>query len=166
MTLLEITRNLENIAAGQINVRTVADGDIYEFLGGSPSTVYSVFFLTHTNSRSDESYDYFTFTLFYVDRLTDDYANRLQVQSIGRSIIDRVIRTFCEEYDIDIPDMTNINYIPFTEKFLDLTCGMYCTVTFQIPKDLICDDTDIPTIEITDNGTYTIGGYKVVIDVE
>ena len=166
MTLLEVINNLKSIASQQPNIRTVTEGDVYDVMNTNPSVTYDVFHLTQQTHQEDEDYDYYRFNLFYISRLVDDYNNRLQIQSIGKSVISRVITTFCEMYDIDFPDSTQLTYVAFTEKFTDLCAGVYCNVIFQIPKELICDDTDIPTIEITDNGTYTIGGYKVVIDVD
>ena len=168
MTLYEIISNLEQIALTQPNVRTADNGDIYDYMNANPSITYSVFFITHTNSRADEEYDYYTMNLFYIDRLTDDYNNRLQVQSIGRSVLDNIVRIFCDRYDVDYPSETNILFTPFTERFSDLTAGQYCTLTLAIPKTLICGDEgdNLPTIEINDNGSYIFGGYKIVVDVE
>lgn len=167
MTLVEIINNLQQIALTQPNVRTVTEGDIYQVMNENPSVVYDVFHLTQQTHAEDEDFDYYRFNLFYVSRLVDDYDNRLQIQSIGKSVLSNIIRIFCERFEIDFPDNMNLTYVSFQEKFCDLTAGVYCNVVFQIPKNLICGDGDeLPTIEITENGTYIFGGYKIKINVE
>ena len=166
MTLFEVIQKLKDIALQQPNVRSVSDGDIYETLNANPSSVYSIFHITQQTHREDEDYDYWGFNLFYVDRLTDDYQNRLKIQSIGKSVLSNVVRIFCEQNDIDFPDETQISFNSFTEKFVDLTAGMYCNLTLTIPKNLICgDEYEAPIIEIDKNGTYYIGGYKVKVEI-
>ena len=167
MTLIEVIDNLKQIALTQPNVRTVLEGDIYNNLNSNPSVVYSVINITQQTIREDEDNDYYTFNIFYVDRLTDDYNNKLQIQSIGKSVLSNIIRIFCDRFDIDFPDQMNIVFNSFQEKFCDLAAGQYCTLTLTIPKDLICGDGDeLPTIEITENGTYIFGGYKIKINIQ
>lgn len=166
MTLLEVVTNLKNIASGQPNVRTVTEGDVYDVMNTNPSVVYDVFHLTQQTHQEDEDYDYYRFNMFYISRLVDDYDNRLQIQSIGKSVISRVISTFCDEYDLEYPDNTQLTYVSFTEKFTDLCAGVYCNVVFQIPKDLICGEEAEPEVEITSNGYYYINGTKIKVEVE
>lgn len=167
MTLIEIVQKLKDIALTQPNVRTATEGDVYETMNANPASIYDVFHITQGQHREDEDNDFYVFNLFYISRLTDDYNNRLQTQSIGKSVLSNIIRLFCEELDIDFPDETQLTFNSFTEKFVDLCSGVYCNVTFTLPKDLICGDGDeLPTIEITENGTYIFGGYKIKINVE
>lgn len=166
MTLLEVVTNLKNIASSQPNVRTVTEGDVYDVMNTNPSVVYDVFHLTQQTHQEDEDYDYYRFNLFYISRLVDDYDNRLQIQSIGKSVISRVINTFCDEYDLEYPDNTQLTYVSFTEKFTDLCAGVYCNVVLQIPKDLVCEDSEVPTVEITSNGYYYINNTKIKVDVQ
>jgi len=167
MTLIEVIERLKDIALQMPNVRTALEGDVYD-LNENPSVVYDVFNITQGQHREGEEYDYYVFNLFYISRLVDDYDNRLQIQSIGKSVLSNIIRVFCEQVDIDFPDDTQLTFNTFTEKFADLCAGAYCNVTFTIPKDLICgDDGDnLPEITITDNGSYIFGGYKIIVDVE
>ena len=167
MSLYEVVERLKTIALTQPNIRTALEGDIYN-LNTNPSVVYDVFNLTQGQHRESEDYDFYVFNLFYVSRLTDEYNNRLQIQSIGKSVLSNIIRLFCEQTDIDFPDDTQLTFNTFTEKFVDICGGVYCNVTLTIPKDLICDDEgdNLPVINITENGSYVFGGYKIVIDVE
>lgn len=139
MTLLETVTTLKRIALSQPNIKSAGEGSIYDFMNSNPSVRYSVFFITQTAHRQDENFDYYGFTLFYVDRLVDDLdSNRLQIQSVGKDCLHNIILTFCESQDAGY---TTITYQPFTENtFVDLCAGIYATVELAIPLDAICEE--------------------------
>ena len=78
MTLYEIIRRIEATAAKQPAVNMIVENDIFK-LNACADARYGVFAWTqgaHTAStESDERR--FQFSLFYVDRLTDDGGNQL-----------------------------------------------------------------------------------------
>lgn len=136
MTLYKVIEKLNEIALRQPNVRTAKEGNIYEALNANPSIKYGVFFVTQGTHTEDETWDHYTFTLFYVDRLENDMdVNRLQVQSIGKELLSNIIRTFEEEVDCEY-DI--ISYTTFTQRFADECAGAYAQITFDIPKDNYC----------------------------
>lgn len=138
MTLYEIVDILKKIALDQPNIRSASDGSVYDKMNTNPSVQYDVFHISQTNHQEDFETDYYGLQLFYISRLEDSLEdNRLQIQSIGKEILGNVIRTFCENFAIDYPTIT---YIPFTQKFNDLTAGVYCNVRLEVPKDLVCAD--------------------------
>ena len=169
MTLYETIDLLKKIALKHPNIGSASEGNIYEYMNANPSVKYGVFFITQGTHSQDEMFNHFEFTLFYVDRLVDDMEeNRLQIQSIGKEILSNILTFFCEEFDAECE---NITYQPFTQKFLDLTAGIYSTITIDVPKDVICpeeywkEDWVVPVTVIrnqdkrvvfTENGTYTI----------
>ena len=169
MTLYETIDWLKKIALKHPNIGSASEGNIYEYMNANPSVKYGVFFITQGTHSQDEMFNHFEFTLFYVDRLVDDMEeNRLQIQSIGKEILSNIITFFCEEFDAECD---NITYQPFTQKFTDLTAGVYATITIDMPKDVICpeeywkEDWVAPVTVIrnqdkrvvfTENGTYTI----------
>ena len=169
MTLYETIDLLKKIALKHPNIGSASEGNIYEYMNANPSVKYGVFFITQGTHSQDEMFNHFEFTLFYVDRLVDDMEeNRLQIQSIGKEILSNILTFFCEEFDAECD---NITYQPFTQKFVDMTAGIYSTITIDIPKDVICpeeywkEDWKTPVIVIrnqdkrvvfTENGTYTI----------
>ena len=183
MTLQELIKTLQQIALTQPNVRTATDGDIYEVMNANPSIRYGVFHITQNTHQSYEDRDVYGLNLFYVDRNEDDDANTLQIQSIGKSVIDNIIRTFIEDFDGDFPTIT---YTPFTQRFKDNTAGVFAGINMEVYKDWICPDTygefitdmnvvrnQNKTIKITDSGIYVVvpdEGYtglgEVVVDVE
>ncbi len=169
MTLYETIDLLKKIALKHPNIGSASEGNIYEYMNANPSVKYGVFFITQGTHSQDEMFNHFEFTLFYVDRLVDDMEeNRLQIQSIGKEILSNILTFFCEEFDAECE---NISFQPFTQKFVDMTAGIYSTITIDMPKDIICpeeywkEDWVAPVTVIrnqdkrvvfTENGTYTI----------
>lgn len=138
MTLIQVIDNLERIALSQPNIRSINEGDIYSFMNTNPSVKYGVFFITQNTHIEYEESDRYGLTLFYVDRLEDDMeSNRLRIQSHGKQVLGNIITTFCNEFDIDFPEIT---YTPFTEKFVDMTAGIYANILIDVYKDTICED--------------------------
>lgn len=138
MTLFQIIQILKKIALTQPNIKSATDGSIYDVMNTNPSVKYDVVHFSQTTHQSDEETDYYGLNIFYVSRLEDSLEdNRLQIQSIGKEILDNIIRTFCENWSIDFPTIT---YTPFTQKFNDLCAGCYCNLRLEIPKELICAD--------------------------
>lgn len=167
MTLYEIVNIFKKIALDQPNIRSTSDGSVYDSLNNNPSVKYDVFHISQTNHQDDFETDYYGLQLFYISRLEDSLEdNRLQIQSIGKEVLGNIIRTFCENFSIDYPTIT---YIPFAQKFNDLTAGQYCNVRLEVPKDLVCADDFITevipgrsiklqdvTVSITQNGLRVI----------
>lgn len=167
MTLYEIVDILKKIALNQPNIRSASDGSVYDALNNNPSVHYDVFHISQTTHQEDFETDYYGLQLFYISRLEDSLEdNRLQIQSIGKEILGNVIRTFSENFSIDYPTIT---YIPFTQRFNDLTAGVYCNVRLEVPKDLVCaDDYTAETVpgsglKLQDIGiTITENGLRVI----
>ena len=169
MTLYETIDLLKKIALKHPNIGSASEGNIYEYMNANPSVKYGVFFITQGTHSQDDMFNHFEFTLFYVDRLVDDMEeNRLQIQSIGKETLSNILTFFCEEFDAECD---NITYQPFTQKFVNMTAGIYSTITIDVPKDVICpeeywkEDWVAPVTVIrnqdkrvvfTENGTYTI----------
>ena len=138
MTLIEIVNELKAIAMTQPNVRSAAEGSVYDYMNGNPSSRYSVFFISQTTHREDDNFIYYGFNLFHINRLDSTLENnRLQEQSIAKEVLSNIIKTFCNMHDAEVEMLV---YHPFTEKFKDLTCGMYATVEFQLPLDYLCEE--------------------------
>ena len=138
MTLIEVVNDLKAIAMTQPNIRSAGEGNVYDFLNGNPSSKYSVFFISQTTHREDDNFVYYGFNLFHINRLDSTLENnRLQEQSIAKDVLSNIVKTFCNMHDAKVESLV---YHPFTEKFKDLTCGMYVTVEFQIPLDYLCEE--------------------------
>ena len=138
MTLATIIETLKMIALKHPNVNSAYEGNIYEILNANPNNKYASVVITQQSHTTDEVYDHYGFVIFYVDRLVDDMEdNRVQIQSCGKSMLGNIITFFCEEFEAECD---NITYQPFTQKFVDMTCGVYCTITIDTVKDVICPE--------------------------
>lgn len=187
MTLKQIIGTIKNLAKKHPNVNSTYEGNIYDILNANPSNKYASVVLTQTTHTQDEMFDHYGFVIFYVDRLVDDVEdNRVQIQSIGKSMLTNIVEAFCYEFDAEHNDIT---FHPFTQKFADETAGVYIDIVIDTPKDSICAErywdeqwsAPIITIKnateqihITDNGRFEVtydptnytGLEKVIIDVE
>lgn len=187
MTLGKIIDTLKMIALKHPNVNSAYEGNIYDILNSKPDNKYASVVITQQSHTTDETYDHYGFVIFYVDRLVDDLEeNRVQIQSIGKSMLGNIITAFCNEFDAECD---NISYQPFTQRFTDETAGVYCTITIDTVKDGYCaerywdESWSAPIVSIknvdmsitlTDNGHYVLdydptiytGIGKVDIDVE
>lgn len=139
MNLLQTISTLKNIASLQPNVRKVDSGDVYDIMNGNGSIEYPCVVISQNNHSEDERMWHFSFTLFYIDRLLDNLdSNMVEIQSIGQEVISNILRQFSDYADVDFP--TNVRYTPFTQKFVDLTAGMYAQFTLDTFKDNRCPD--------------------------
>lgn len=138
MTLLEIIQLIKSTALSQPNVNDAREGDIYNYLNGNPAVDYSVVFLTQQTHRESQNFVYYNFYIFYVDRLQSDLeSNRALIQSTGMRVLSNIIRIVCDNLDIEVPDVT---YVPYSQKFVDETSGVYCSVEFQLPIENVCGE--------------------------
>lgn len=136
MTLGKIIDTLKMIALKHPNVNSAYEGNIYDILNSKPDNKYASVVITQQSHTTDEIYDHYGFVIFYVDRLVDDMEeNRVQIQSIGKSMLGNIITAFCNEFEAECD---NIIYQPFTQRFTDETAGVYCTITIDIIKDAYC----------------------------
>lgn len=170
MNLFQTIDNIKNIALTQPNIRTASEGNVYSIMNTTPDIRYGVFVITQGTHRSDDVFNYFNFNFFYVDRLVDDMeSNRLQIQSIGIQMLNNILNTFADEYDIDLN--SDIQYNPFTQKFADETAGVYCTITLEVPKNS-CAESYVEKVPVKIynqkiNMTFTDNGeYKITYDKE
>lgn len=132
------------------------EGDVYEFLNSGDHRYPSVI-LTTQNVTTNDGINTIGATLFCVDRLTDDSANKLEIQSDMFDRLQHIISTL-EEKTTNLESNT---YTPFTEKFADLCAGMFVEFSLQYVGEGECDDdlTRYKEIELTKNGIYDVIGY-------
>lgn len=139
MTLRQTVKELERIALTQKNVRYVGEGDLYRDLNANPSIKYDVMYITQNQHQSVDGFDRYSFNLFYISRQEDlDAENSLQVQSVGKEVIENVVRIFCESYDADVYGTTY--WQPFVQRFQDLCVGIYAIITIEIAADTCIDE--------------------------
>lgn len=135
MTLKETIELLKNIALSQPNIRYVGDGNVYE-LNHKPDIEYGVFYITQSNTQVYENYVQYNLNLFFVDRLTDGFDNRLQVQSDGIRVIKNIVNIFEDAADCEIT--YPLNFTSFNERFTDECCGVFTTISIISDGDNNC----------------------------
>ena len=118
MTLLETIRLIERVAKGQPSVNSIVENDVFR-INEAAAVQYGVFAFTQGMHRGDTGSDFITysFTFFYVDRLTEGGTNVLEVQSVG-----------VEQY----------SFQPFTQRFVDECAGVYTSVSLTVTRNSVC----------------------------
>lgn len=135
MTLLETIRLMESIAKKQPAVNSIVENDVFR-LNECPQAKYGVFAFTqgmHTASEGDDTLRY-SFTLFYVDRLTEARGNEIEVQSVGVQTLDNILLRL-QGCGIGVGTYT---FQTFNQRFTDECAGTYCTVTLDVPREWVC----------------------------
>lgn len=134
MTLVEIINEIKRIADKQPNINYVGEGDIYS-LNSLPNIDYSVFFITQNAHNQTENTITYNFNLYYVDRLTENQDNTLDIQSAGILMLGNIINTINELID-EVELVYDIQFQPFTHKFADDCAGVYATCSFEVSNNL------------------------------
>ena len=141
----------------QPSVKMVVPNDIFR-LNATPDAEYAVFGWTqgqHTIG-ADDSYATYAFTFFYVDRLTEDKGNELEIQSVGITVLDNIIRTVVQAGVQVAGDYT---FTSFNQRFVDECAGVYCSIALRVPLDSVCED---PFFDFNDdfNDDFSHGGRE------
>lgn len=177
MKYKEIVKIIKNISLALPDVQSFYTGDVYE-VNADQSVKYSSIVLTNQEHQFDNINDRFqyNFILFYIDRLTDDEANRTDVHTAAVSALKNIVQHL-EDYNVIINDF---KFNLFRERFNDQCAGAYATLSVEV-EDNDCTDgfsfdfgqispDKLKEISITTNGTYTPDeGYyytKVSVNVQ
>ena len=181
MTLFDIIRNLQAIAAQEPSVRSVSDGDIYDALNAAVDIKYGCFHITQDTHTTNGDLDVWGLNLFYIDRLLDNNENRLSIQSAGITILENVLKRFADTFGAEY--MNNIVYTPFTQRFKDNCAGVFCKISVSTVMDNLCAEggkivlvkNQDKSIDITSNGRYNVtpdygysglGSVDINVDVQ
>jgi len=135
MTLLDLIKQLEDVALTQPQVKEIVPSDVYQ-LNERAGVMYGVFAWTQGQHVKNiyEGMTAYTFNLFYVDRLTADQKNKTEIQSVGLQVLGNILRSLS-----DYIGVSEACFQPFTERFADECAGVYCTVTLTVPDDTNCE---------------------------
>lgn len=138
MTLKQVIKAIEIIASHQPSVNMIIQNDIFR-LNACPSARYGVFGWTqgtHSSTIDNHFVDY-QFTFFYVDRLTSDKSNQIEIQSVGMETLDNIIRDL---YDRGLYNDSRYTMQTFNQKFTDECAGALCTLTISAPVGSLCSE--------------------------
>lgn len=158
MTLSETIRAIETFAAGIPSVASIVRNDIFR-LNALPNAEYAVFGWTqgqHTASVAS-SLVTFNFTFFYIDRLTSDRRNELEIQSVGIQVLDNIIRSLEMQ---SVYSETPYTFTTFNQRFIDECAGVFTNVALSVPLSDLCEET---YADFNDdfNEDFAIGDAKI-----
>lgn len=153
MTLLETIRLIESVAAAQPDVKMIVQNDIFR-LNAAPDARYGVFGWTQGIHRTDADSPFyqFAFTFFYIDRLTEDQGNQVEVQSVGVQTLHNIIRTI-DDGGIETSD---VSFQTFNQRFADECAGAFCNVTLMVPVNGSCAEHFLGDFNDDYNGDFYV----------
>ena len=144
------------------NIEFVVYGDVYE-LNHIQNVTYPAVVVTVGQHTSDlDSYNFnYRLNIFYVDRLTDDKENKIDVHANSITFINSLLKALDDEYIISDYEIYNFN-----ERFNDVCAGAYVGCRIQMPISECYDFPDggvpmpeiisnLEDIKITENGVYS-----------
>ena len=150
MTLLETTRLIEYIASKQPNINTVVETEnIYDLNNDNFQVKYSAFCLQQQRHTSQNGFTTFNYNAYYVDRLTNDRKNKLDVQSSGIILLQNIINILNDR--IWISNVTASEFVTFTEKFTAECAGAYCNISITVPNASLCAQYDLIEYDFNDD---------------
>ena len=138
MTLYELVKHIERVAASQPTINLIIEDDI-DKLNTLADAEYGVFayVMGQHSANADNDFITYAFTLYYIDRLTEDDGNLLEVESVGVQTLDNILRTLqSEHHDIRIADYS---FQPFLHSFADECAGVYATVNIRALRASMCN---------------------------
>lgn len=133
MTLIQLIELIKTVSLSKPNINFFGEGDIYT-LNSNPSVNYSLVFVTQGTHTLAEDTSSFNLNIFYVDRLEDDFDNRLLIQSNGIEALKNIINTLINEYDVVIDG--DIRFTSFNQRFTDNCAGVFCNLTIITDSNL------------------------------
>ena len=138
MTLKEAIKVIEEVASRQPSVNMIVENDVFR-LNAKADARYGVFaWLQGQHSTSIDSNTLsLQFTFFYVDRLTGDKSNQLEIQSVGIQTLDNILRKLD---DLGMWVSNNYTFQTFNQRFLDECAGVFTNVTIDIPISSVCPE--------------------------
>ena len=138
MTLKEAIKVIEEVASRQPSVNMIVENDVFR-LNAKADARYGVFaWLQGQHSTSIDSNTLsLQFTFFYVDRLTEDKSNQLEIQSVGIQTLDNILRKLD---DLGMWVSNNYTFQTFNQRFLDECAGVFTNVTIDIPISSVCPE--------------------------
>ena len=135
MNLYQVIRAIERTAAGQPPVRSIVRNDIFR-LNALPDVPYGTFawLQGEHSTEGDSDLIRWSFTFFYVDRLTANHDNEVQVQSTGIEVLENILQAL-QDGGIFAGEYT---FQTFNQRFADECAGVFCRVVLEAPKGSTC----------------------------
>lgn len=137
MNLYQTIQAIEATASRQPNIRTIVRNDVFR-LNAQPDVRYGVFAWLQNEHTTDADSQLISwnFTFFYVDRLTEDKGNEVQIQSVGIETLENILQSLADRGIY--PD--TYSFRTFNQRFADECAGVFTNVTFRVPLGSLCPD--------------------------
>lgn len=136
MTLQQTIEALERAARLQPSVGSIVQNDVFR-LNSMPDAKYGVFAWTQQQHVLAGDTFIFAFALFYVDRLTEDGGNEVEIQSTGVATLSGILRRLEDGGVLPLGDPT---FETFNQRFADECAGVWCSVRLEVPVTYTCAD--------------------------
>lgn len=145
---------MEIIASHEPSVNMIVQNDVFR-LNACKDARYGVFAWTQgTHSTGiDDNMIRYQFTLFYVDRLTDDKTNQIEIQSVGIETIDNILKEMDQR---GLFADGTYSFQTFNQRFLDECAGVFCNVTISVPAASLCSESFADFLEADFNDDFMI----------
>lgn len=145
MILSQVNKILIDTASSNYLVHQAFAGDIYDI--DTKENKFGVFVATPMSAtKGDAGMIVYNYTLYYVDRLTQDERNMDFIQSDAVSMLKSLINFLENEQIINVED--DYNFTLFRHQFTDWCAGAYVDINIIVP-DTDCGEHDflsIPTL--------------------
>ena len=136
MMLRDLIQLIEDYKDGNPLIGIVVPNDIFR-LNTLPDVTYPVLGWTQGQHRltAENGLLYFSLTVFYVDRLLADKSNELEIQSAGVAVLTDLVHYLEDRGAFVYGDIT---LTPFNQRFTDECAGVYASITFELPAEVLC----------------------------
>ena len=138
------------------NVGDCFYGDVYQ-LNHIQTVKYPSVVVTNSNHNGsmDDYYFEYRLNIFYIDRLTDNQENKIDIHSAAITFLNTLVKELDEDLII-----RNYEINCFNERFNDMCAGAYVTLYLRLPISDCYETngeiiTDLTDININENGEYT-----------
>ena len=139
MTLKTIIEKLKEYALATPNVGGVIVNDVFRANFWDDAHYGVVAIIQREHSISD-NFAIFRFQLAYIDRLTEDKENEVEVQSEGVMVISNMVNALVED-NADVEMNGEMSFSVFNERFKDECGGVLADVAFTTPSPMgICNE--------------------------
>lgn len=132
MNYKNIIKEIENFSIKHNLVNSFVEGDnVYDI--NSNDNLYPVIYLTPKPHQLNHPTSVYNFYIYYVDRLLNDRANRINVQNSGIKSLNDIIFKIIELENTDVTYPVTLTV--FTEKFSDECAGVFGEISIETYND-------------------------------
>ena len=159
MNFIQLLKKLEAYSLSLPYVHSANLGDIYEYLNGKPNVKYATVNIDINQSTRNDNLISYSIYLYYIDRLTEDKSNWMEVKTTAEQVLNSIVNYAAEIGDVD--DRWTINY--FEQQFSDYCAGGYVQFNLEVPNvmgDCLIDEYQDEDEELIEHLKEAIRKYE------